>query len=87
MLDFSTGKNMIICDKCAKVANKLLYKYRHMAWVMALEALRSLKPILSALEKRIKELEDENCETHARMWILQERLKEEISKNTTLAPT
>jgi len=51
--------------------------------VMASEALRSLKPTFSALEKRIKELEEENAETHSRVWILQERLKEEINKNTT----
>jgi len=35
------------------------------------------------IEKYVKKLEEENSETHARIWILQERLKEEINKNTT----
>ncbi len=42
-LDWTLEKAMIICRSCAKTANTLLDKYRHMAWVRTKKKLMKMQ--------------------------------------------
>lgn len=42
ILDWSITKNMVICDDCAKISNKMLDKYRDMAWIRVKKKLKRI---------------------------------------------